>query len=149
MSDDQSIVLNSVIVKQVMRGVFPTNKDIDAVNAKYSTCEDTKNTAMKVLQQDKDIIIKSSDNFISYQKKSESIADSLSTIANSIDTISLSVKQRKAEPLFAGVDSKISEFSRVTNQNNDRIKKLSEGIPEIQRKKKENDDFFKKLQTIW
>ena len=152
MSDDQSIVLNSVIVKQVMRGVFPTNKDIDAVNAKYSTCEDTKNTAMKVLQQDKDIIIKSSDNFISYQKKSESIADSLSTIANSIDTISLSVKQRKAEPLFAGVDSKISEFSRVTNQNNDRIKKLSEGIPEIQRKKKENDDFFKKFigeKKVW
>ena len=67
MSDDQSILLNSVIVKQVMRGVFPTNKDIDAVNAKYSTCEDTKNTAMKVLQQDKDIIIKSSDNFMSYQ----------------------------------------------------------------------------------
>ena len=58
MSDDQSILLNSVIVKQVMRGVFPTNKDIDAVNAKYSTCEDTKNTAMKVLQQDKEIIIK-------------------------------------------------------------------------------------------
>lgn len=149
--DNNKVVLNTMIVKQIMRGVFPNQNDIDRVEHRYPFAPERR-MAMEVLQQDKDVIIKSSDNFISYQNKSENISDKLSSIADCIEILSGSVKQRKAEPLFAGVDAKINEFDRTTNQNNESIKKLNESIPEIQRKKKENDDFFKKFlgeKKVW
>lgn len=149
--DNNKVVLNAMIVKQIMRGVFPNQGDIDRVENRFPS-EPERRMAMEVLQQDKDVIIKSSDNFISYQNKSENISDKLSSISNCIEIVSGSVKQRKAEPLFAGVDAKINEFERITNQNNEKIKKLNENISEIQRKKKENDDFFKKFigeKKVW
>jgi len=55
-------------------------------------------------------------------------------------------------PLAIGLESKIQEFVRSIEQNNEKIKKNNENIPEIQRKKKENDDFFKKFigeKKVW
>ena len=74
--DNNKVVLNTMIVKQIMRGVFPNQDDIDRVDNRYPFAPERR-IAMEVLQQDKDVIIKSSDNFISYQNKSENISDKL------------------------------------------------------------------------
>ena len=57
-----------------------------------------------------------------------------------------------SNPLAIGLESKIQEFQRLIEQNNEKIKKNNETLPEIQRKKKENDDFFKKFigeKKVW
>ena len=55
-------------------------------------------------------------------------------------------------PLAIGVNSKIDEFNRLISNNNMIIKKNKESIPDLQRKKKENDDFFMKFlgeKKVW
>lgn len=55
-------------------------------------------------------------------------------------------------PLIVGIDHKIAEFLRITEANNEKMKKNLEQIPDIQRKKKENEDFFKKFhgeKKVW
>ncbi len=55
-------------------------------------------------------------------------------------------------PLEIGLESKIQEFQRLIEQNNEKIKKNNENLPELQKKKKENDDFFKKFigeKKVW
>ena len=57
-----------------------------------------------------------------------------------------------SNPLAIGVNSKIDEFNRLISNNNMIIKKNKESIPDIQRKKKENDDFFVKFvgeKKVW
>ena len=57
-----------------------------------------------------------------------------------------------SNPLAIGVNSKIDEFNRLISNNNMIIKKNKENIPDIQRKKKENDDFFVKFvgeKKVW
>jgi hypothetical protein len=66
--------------------------------------------------------------------------------------ISLINPHPSTNPLAIGVNSKIDEFNRLIQNNNIIIKKNKENIPEIQRKKKENDDFFVKFvgeKKVW
>ena len=48
-----------------------------------------------------------------------------------------------SNPLAIGFDAKIQEFSRLIDQNKEKIKKNNESVPELLRKKKENDEFSK------
>ena len=57
-----------------------------------------------------------------------------------------------SNPLAIGFDAKIQEFQRLMDQNNEKIKKNNESVPELLRKKKENDEFFKKFigeKKVW
>ena len=141
----------NIIVRQLMKGVKPTESEIRKIETKY-TNEDLKDLAIGILKQDKNIIEESISNYNQYQEKSRQLDDALISTGNAINIISKSVKQVEALPLNIGVENKLDEFSRTTNQNEERIKKINEGIPEIQRKKKENDDFFKKFvgeKKVW
>ncbi len=141
----------NIIVRQLMKGVKPTESEISKIEKKY-TNEDIKDLAIGILKQDKNIIEESISNYNQYQEKSRQLDDALISTGNAINIISKSVKQVEALPLNIGVENKLDEFSRTTNQNEERIKKINEGIPEIQRKKKENDDFFKKFvgeKKVW
>ena len=141
----------NIIVRQLMKGVKPTESEIRKIETKY-TNEDLKDLAIGILKQDKNIIEESISNYNQYQEKSRQLDDALISTGNAINIIAKSVKQVEALPLNIGVENKLNEFSRTTNQNEERIKKINEGIPEIQRKKKENDDLFKKFvgeKKVW
>ena len=143
--------LNNVIVKQLMKGVLPENNDINNAENKFQD-ENAKDLAIQILKHDKNIIEESSNNYNEYQDKSRKLDDILLSTGNAINIVFKSVKDYQAIPIAEGVDIKIQEFTRNTNQNEERIKKIQEGIPDIQRKKKENDDFFKKFigeKKVW
>ncbi len=127
--------LNSVIVKQLMKGVLPEKVDITNTENKFKD-ENAKELAIQILKQDKNIIEESSNNYTEYQQKSRNLDDVLLLTGNAINIVFKSVKDHQAISITEGVENKIKDFSRITNQNEERIKKINEGIPEIQRKKK-------------
>ena len=141
MSNDS---LNSVIVKQLMKGVLPENEDIKKTEEKFKD-ENAKELAMQILKQDKYIVEESSKNYNEYQEKSKNLNEILLVTGNAINIVFKSVKDHQAVSITEGVENKIQEFSRITNQNEERIKKINEGIPEIQRKKKKMMIFSKNL----
>lgn len=127
--------LNSVIVKQLMKGVLPEKVDITNTENKFKD-ENAKELAIQILKQDKNIIEESSNNYTEYQQKSRNLDDVLLLTGNAINIVFKSVKDHQAISITEGVENKIKDFSRITNQNEERIKKINEGIPEIQRKKR-------------
>lgn len=134
-----------------MRGVFPSKEDYDRINKKYQT-EESRSLALNILQQDKEIIYYSNEHFNKFQKINEALNEQLFYFSSNVGIIAESIKPLKPEPMFVGLDAKCAEFKRVTEQNNAIIKKHLDNIPDIQRKKKENDDFFKKFigeKKVW
>ena len=148
------ISLPSIIVRNLMRGVFPKQEDVTNIDDKYQNDDYSKQLAYQVLIQDKQIILKSTEDFNNYKEINQNFDKCLMSARDAINTISLSVKKTENNnfDLDEGVDFKIKEFERLTKENNDKIKKLNETIPENTRKRKENDDFFKKFvgeKKVW
>ena len=148
------ISLPSIIVRNLMRGVFPKQEDVTNIDQKYQNDDYSKQLAFSVLTQDKQIILKSTEDFNNYKEINQTFDKCLISARDAINTISLSVKKTENNnyDLDEGVDFKIKEFERLTKENNDKIKKLNETIPENTRKRKENDDFFKKFvgeKKVW
>ena len=148
------ISLPSIIVRNLMRGVFPKQEDVTNIDQKYQNDDYSKQLAFSVLNQDKQIILKSTEDFNNYKEINQNFDKCLMSARDAINTISLSVKKTENNnyDLDEGVDFKIKEFERLTKENNDKIKKLNETIPENTRKRKENDDFFKKFvgeKKVW
>ena len=148
------ISLPSIIVRNLMRGVFPKQEDLTNIDQKYQNDDYSKQLAFSVLNQDKQIILKSTEDFNNYKEINQNFDKCLISARDAINTISLSVKKTENNnfDLDEGVDFKINEFERLTKENNDKIKKLNETIPENTRKRKENDDFFKKFvgeKKVW
>ena len=54
-------------------------------------------------------------------------------------------KDKINNPIMFGLSQKISEFNTKIAKNNEMIRKNKEEIPELQRKKKESEDFFNKF----
>jgi len=153
MSNEQ-ILLPSIIVRNLMRGVFPKQEDVTTIGQKYQDDDYSKQLAFQVLNQDKQIILKSTEDFNNFKEINQDFDKCLMSARDAINTISLSVKKTENNnfDLDEGVDFKIQEFERLTKENNDKIKKLNETIPENTRKRKENDDFFKKFigeKKVW
>ena len=139
--DKNEAMIVGMFNKQIMRGVLPLQTDIDRVNKNYTG--EKQDLALKVLAQDKKLVNKSIDDFISYQRKNGTFSDSLNSIGKNVELIASSIKQRVAEPVYAGVEQKISEFTRIISQNEEKIKKDQETLPEIQRKKKKTTTSLK------
>ena len=148
------ISLPSIIVRNLMRGVFPKQEDVTNIDDKYQNDDYSKQLAFQVLIQDKQIILKSTEDFNNYKEINQNFDKCLMSARDAINTISLTVIKTENNnlDLDEGVDFKIKEFERLTKENNDKIKKLNETIPENTRKRKENDDFFKKFvgeKKVW
>ena len=80
------------------------------------------------------------------EKEMEVLTSNLKKIKN------ISIHNNNDNPIINGLEHKISEFKRLIESNNIQIKKNNESLPEIQRKKKENEDFFKKFhgeKKVW
>ena len=106
----------------------------------------------KIVEQNKSLL----DSAYHYKTEMDNLNTQLEVALSSLEE-SLSrvnqIKPHKPEnPLAVGLEHKIAEFKRLTEANNEKIKKNNETLPEIQRKKKENDDFFKKFhgeKKVW
>ena len=135
------ISLPSIIVRNLMRGVFPKQEDVTNIDQKYQNDDYSKQLAFSVLTQDKQIILKSTEDFNNYKEINQNFDKCLISARDAINTISLSVKKTENNnfDLDEGVDFKINEFERLTKENNDKIKKLNETIPENTRKRKEKN----------
>ena len=118
-----------------MKRLIPEKVYITNTENKFKD-ENAKELAIQILKQDKNIIEESSNNYTEYQQKSRNLDDVLLLTGNAINIVFKSVKDHQAISITEGVENKIKDFSRITNQNEERIKKINEGIPEIQRKKK-------------
>jgi hypothetical protein len=151
---DNGIILPSIIHLNLMRGVLPKKDDTKDIDEKFKD-EDSKNLAFRILEQDRQIILKTKEDFDTYNEMNKNFDKCLLSLRDAINTISLSVKKTQSKNDFdldEGVVFKINEFERLTKENNDKIKKLNETIPENTRKRKENDDFFKKFigeKKVW
>ena len=132
--------LNNVIVKQLMKGVLPENNDINNAENKFQD-ENAKDLAIQILKQDKNIIEESSNNYNEYQDKSRKLDDILLSTGNAINIVFKSVKDYQAIPIAEGVDIKIQEFTRNTNQNEERMKEYQK----FKEKKKKMMTFSKNL----
>ena len=132
------ISLPSIIVRNLMRGVFPKQEDVTNIDDKYQNDDYSKQLAFQVLNQDKQIILKSTEDFNNYKEINQNFDKCLMSARDAINTISLSVKKTENNnfDLDEGVDFKINEFERLTKENNDKIKKLNETIPENTRKRR-------------
>ena len=151
---DNGIILPSIIHLNLMRGVLPKKDDTKKIDDNFHD-EDSKNLAFRILEQDRQIILKTKEDFDTYNEMNKNFDKCILSLRDAINTISLSVKKTQSKNEFdldEGVDFKINEFERLTKENNDKIKKLNETIPENTRKRKENDDFFKKFigeKKVW
>ena len=56
------ISLPSIIVRNLMRGVFPKQEDVTNIDDKYQNDDYSKQLAFQVLNQDKQIILKSTED---------------------------------------------------------------------------------------
>jgi len=135
-----------------MMGVFPSEKYINKVKEKYKTPEEIA-LPNKVLEQDKNIIAASNLNFEKCQELNSQMDDAIIKVGNKLDLIELSLNNKENEnPYSKELDSKVGEYKRETEANEEKVKNIKESMQELQRKKKENEDFFKKYEgekKVW
>ena len=114
--------------------------------------EQLNNLKSKISSQNENIKNLTENHKIQMDKIYNEISLELKNFEQILNRISLINPHPSTNPLAIGVNSKIDEFNRLIQNNNIIIKKNKENIPEIQRKKKENDDFFVKFigeKKVW
>ena len=151
-SEEEQKLAESMISTQLMMGVFPSEKYINKVKEKYKTPEEIA-LPNKVLEQDKNIIAASNLNFEKCQELNSQMDDAIIKVGNKLDLIELSLNNKENEnPYSKELDSKVGEYKRETEANEEKVKNIKESMQELQRKKKENEDFFKKYEgekKVW
>ena len=108
--------------------------------------------SQKIEEQNKTI-----DKIISQEKSNQEklvkqIDEEVSNLSKYISELNKLNPPKFKNPLALGLTSKIDEFNNIISQNEAKIKENKEKIPEIERKKKENDDFFNKFigeKKVW
>ena len=83
---------------------------------------------------------------------SKQIDEEMSKFIQNLKLLSEISPQKCKNPLIFGLSRKISEFNKKISQNEEAIKKNKEEIPDIQRKKKESEEFFNKFmgeKKVW
>ena len=151
-SEEEQKLAESMISTQLLMGVFPSEKYINKVKEKYKTPEEIA-LPNKVLEQDKNIIAASNLNFEKCQELNSQMDDAIIKVGNKLDLIELSLNNKENEnPYSKELDSKVGEYKRETEANEEKVKNIKESMQELQRKKKENEDFFKKYEgekKVW
>ena len=151
-SEEEQKLAESMISTQLMMGVFPSEKYINKVKEKYKTPEEIA-LPNKILEQDKNLIAASNSNFQKCQELNSQMDDAILKVGNKLDLIeeSLNIKENE-NPYAKELDSKVGQYKRETEANEEKVKNIKESLQELQRKKKENEDFFKKYEgekKVW
>ena len=150
-NEEEIKLANSTLSTQLMVGVYPTEKYINKVKKKYPTPNDFE-LPNKILEQDKNLIAASNNSFEKIQEINTKMDEALMKVGNRLNLIELSFSSNNENRKTKELDMKVGEFERQTNLNKDKLKELSDSIPDIERKKKENEEFFKKYvgeKKVW
>ena len=152
-SEDDQKLAESMISTQLMNGVFPSEKYVNKVRMKYTTPQELE-LPNKILEQDKNLIAASNMNFEKCQEINSQMDDAILKVGNKIELIESNLNNNnESENIYnKELDSKVGEYKRETEQNEKKVKNLNESIQELTRKKKENEDFFKKYEgekKVW
>ena len=152
-SEEEQKLAESMISKQLMIGVFPSEKYVNKIKMKYTSPESLELTN-KILEQDKNLIIASNTNFEKSQELNSQMDDAILKVGNKLELLESSLMNSgNSENIYnKQLDIKVDEYKIETEQNEEKIKNINETIQELQRKKKENEDFFKKYEgekKVW
>ena len=152
-SEDDQKLAESMISTQLMNGVFPSEKYVNKVRMKYTTPQELE-LPNKILEQDKNLIAASNMNFEKCQEINSQMDDAILKVGNKIELIESNLNNNnESENIYnKELDSKVGEYKRETEQKEEKVKNLNESIQELTRKKKENEDFFKKYEgekKVW
>ena len=152
-SEEEQKLAESMISKQLMIGVFPTEKYVNKIQMKYTSPESLELTK-KILEQDKNLILVSNTNFEKSQEINSQMDDAILKVGNKLELLESSLMNSgNNENIYdKQLDIKVDEYKIETEQNEEKVKNINETIQEIQRKKKENEDFFKKYEgekKVW
>ena len=152
LEEEESKISESILSTQLMMGVYPLEKYVDKVKKKYPKPEDFK-LPNQILEQDKNLITVSNKNFEKVQEINSKLDDTIIKIGNHINLIEDSLSNSaNDQPKTKELDLKVGSYERETEANKEKLKKINESIPEIQRKKKENEEFLKKYvgeKKVW
>ena len=151
-SEEDQKLAESMISKQIMIGVFPSEKYVNKVKEKYKSPQELE-LPNKILEQDKNIIATSNLNFEKCQELNSQMDDAILKVGNKLELIENSLISNDNENIYnKELDSKVGQYKRETEENEEKVKNIKDSIQELQRKKKENEDFFKKYEgekKVW
>ena len=152
-SEEDQKLAESMISKQIMIGVFPSEKYVNKIKMKYTSPESLELTN-KILEQDKNLIMASNTNFEKSQELNSQMDDEILKVGNKLELLESSLMNNgNSENIYnKQLDIKVDEYKIETEQNEEKVKNINETIQELQRKKKENEDFFKKYEgekKVW
>jgi hypothetical protein len=150
-NEEEIKLANSTLSTQLMMGVYPSQKYINKVKKKYPT-PDGFELPNKILQQDKNLLAASNVNFEKNQELNSRMDDAIMKVGNHINLFEITFSNNAENPKMKDLDTKVDEFKRETENNDEKVKKINDTIPEYLRKKKENEDFFKKYvgeKKVW
>jgi len=151
-SEDDQKLAQSMVSTQLMMGVFPSEKYRTKIKEKYKTPEELE-LPNKILQQDKNLIAASNFNFEKCQELNTQMDEAILKVGNKLELIESSLSNNESSnPYTKELDSKVGEFKRETEENEEKVKDIKDKVQELQRKKKENEDFFKKYdgeKKVW
>ena len=151
-SEEDQKLAESMISKQIMIGVFPSEKYVNKVKEKYKSPQELE-LPNKILEQDKNIIATSNLNFEKCQELNSQMDDAILKVGNKLELIENSLISNDNENVYnKELDSKVGQYKRETEENEVKVKNIKDSIQELQRKKKENEDFFKKYEgekKVW
>ena len=150
--EEEKNMIKSSLSTQLMIGVYPTEKYVKKIKKKYPSENDFE-LPNKILEQDKNLIYASNKNFEKSQMINQEFDDVIKKGVECIDNLEKSFSNSNGGKYQTKeLDSKVFDFKRETDTNDDKIKKINDSIPDLQRKKKENEEFFKKYvgeKKVW
>ena len=151
--EEEKNMIYSSLSTQLMIGVYPTEKYVKKIKKKYPNENDFE-LPNKILEQDKNLIIASNKTFEKSQIINQELDDVIKKGVECIHNIEKSFSNGNNGGKYNTneLDSKVLGFKRETDSNDDKIKKINDSIPDLQRKKKENEEFFKKYmgeKKVW
>ena len=104
--------------------------------------EAQKNKIDEIIEQEKH----------SQEELTHQIDEEMNKLIQNIKNLNQINQDKINNPIMFGLSQKISEFNTKIAKNNEIIRKNKEEIPELQRKKKESEDFFNKFmgeKKVW
>ena len=150
--EEEKNLLYGSLSTQLMIGVYPKEKYVKKIKKKYTNESDFE-LPNKILEQDKNIVYASNQNFEKSQIINQQFDDCIRKGVQCIDNIERSFSNNNGGKYKTKeLDSKVFDFKRETDTNDDKIKRISDTILDLQRKKKENEEFFKKYvgeKKVW
>ena len=152
-SEEDNKLAQSIMSTQLMMGVFPSEKYVKKVKNKYTDPKES-NFTNKILIQDKNLIAATNSNFEKCKILNTQMDDAILQVGNKLDLIESSLISNNQSDIkyTKELDIKENEFKTETDKNEEKAKNIKDNIPELVRKKKENEEFFKKYEgekKVW